>query len=65
MGIFLADAEPDRRIAFGDHLGDAVWQEVPGEYRAELRRLLVVQGDTEPASVEQQRQLCNSRPEPL
>ena len=28
----------------------------------ELRRLLVVQGDTEPASVEQQRQLCNSAP---
>jgi benzoyl-CoA 2,3-dioxygenase component B len=61
-GIFLAEAEPDRRIAFGDHLGDAAWQEVPGEYRAELRRLLVVQGDTEPASVEQQRQLCNSAP---
>ena len=29
---------------------------------SELRRLLVVQGDTEPASVEQQRQLCNSAP---
>jgi benzoyl-CoA 2,3-dioxygenase component B len=61
-GIFLADAEPDRRVAFGEHLGDAAWQEVPGEYRAELRRLLVVQGDTEPASVEQQRHLCNTAP---
>ena len=39
-----------------------VWQEVPGEYRADLRRLLVVQGDTEPASVEQQRALCLSAP---
>ncbi len=56
-GIFLAEPEPDRRIAFGQHQGEPVWQEVPGEYRAALRRLIVVQGDTEPASVEQQRQL--------
>ena len=38
------------------------WQEVPGEYRADLRRLVVVQGDTEPASVEQQRALCLTAP---
>jgi benzoyl-CoA 2,3-epoxidase subunit B len=56
-GIFLADPEHDRRIAFGDHKGAPVWQEVPGEHRSELRRLVVVQGDTEPASVEQQRNL--------
>ncbi|MEO6653516.1 MAG: benzoyl-CoA 2,3-epoxidase subunit BoxB [Ilumatobacteraceae bacterium] len=56
-GVFLAEPEPDRKIAFGDHKGEDVWQEVPGEYRAELRRLVVVQGDTEPASVEQQRRL--------
>src|SRR6478609_7103434 len=61
-GIFLAEAEPDRTVAFGDHLGEPVWQEVPGEHRAELRRLLVVQGDTEPASVEQQRRLCLTAP---
>ncbi len=61
-GIFLAEPEPDRRIAFGDSLGDPVWQEVPGEFRSELRRLLVVQGDTEPASVEQQRRLCLTAP---
>ncbi|MDJ0767917.1 MAG: benzoyl-CoA 2,3-epoxidase subunit BoxB [Ilumatobacter sp.] len=61
-GVFLAEPEPDRTIAFGDHKGDAVWQEVPGEYRADLRRLLVVQGDTEPASVEQQRHLCLTAP---
>jgi len=61
-GVFLAEPEPERRIAFGDHKGLPVWQEVPGEYRAELRRLLVVQGDTEPASVEQQRHLCLTAP---
>ncbi len=61
-GIFLADPQPDRRIAFGDHRGLPAWQEVPGEYRADLRRLLVVQGDTEPASVEQQRELCLTAP---
>ncbi len=56
-GIFLAPPEDDRRIAFGQHKGEPVWQEVPGEYRADLRRLIVTQGDTEPASVEQQRHL--------
>ncbi len=61
-GIFLAEPTPDRRIAFGDHLGEPAWQEVPGEYRADLRRLIVVQGDTEPASVEQQRYLCLTAP---
>ena len=61
-GIFLAEPTPDRRIAFGDHLGEPAWQQVPGEYRADLRRLIVVQGDTEPASVEQQRHLCLTAP---
>jgi benzoyl-CoA 2,3-dioxygenase component B len=56
-GIFLADPVPDRRIGFGDLLGQPVWQEVPGEFRNQLRRLIVTQGDTEPASVEQQRHL--------
>ena len=56
-GIFLAKPEAERVISFGDHLGEPVWQEVPGEYRAPLRRLIVTQGDTEPASVEQQRRL--------
>jgi benzoyl-CoA 2,3-dioxygenase component B len=54
-GIFLADAEPGRIIPYGAHKGEQAWQEVPGEYRASLRRLIVTQGDTEPASVEQQR----------
>ncbi|HEY6864131.1 MAG TPA: benzoyl-CoA 2,3-epoxidase subunit BoxB [Burkholderiales bacterium] len=56
-GIFLADAIPDRRIGFGDALGQPVWQQVPGEFRSQFRRLIVTQGDTEPASVEQQRRL--------
>jgi benzoyl-CoA 2,3-dioxygenase component B len=61
-GVFLAEPEKDRKIAFGEHKGQDVWQEVPGEYRSALRRLIVVQGDTEPASVEQQRQLSLTAP---
>ena len=61
-GIFLSPAVEDRRIGFGEHKGDAVWQDVPGEYRSTLRRLIVTQGDTEPASVEQQRLLGKTCP---
>lgn len=61
-GIFLAERDPDRKIAFGRHKGEPAWQEVPGEYRAELMRLITVQGDTEPASVEQQRTLGATAP---
>ena len=61
-GIFLAPAEENRKIGFGQHLGEDAWQEVPGEYRGELRRLIVTQGDTEPASVEQQRLLGHTCP---
>ena len=56
-GIFLAEPVPERRIGFGNDFGKPVWQEVPGEHRNTLRRLIVTQGDTEPASVEQQRRL--------
>ena len=56
-GIFLAKPQAERTIAFGDHRGEPAWQDVPGEYRSALRRLIVTQGDTEPASVEQQRHL--------
>jgi benzoyl-CoA 2,3-dioxygenase component B len=56
-GIFLADQDPDRTIGFGDEYGKPQWQQVPGEHRSVLRRLIVTQGDTEPASVEQQRLL--------
>ena len=61
-GIFLADKEEDRKIGFGDHMGQDVWQDVPGEYRSTFRRLIVTQGDTEPASVEQQRLLGHTAP---
>ena len=61
-GILLAPAIADRKIPFGAHKGEPAWQEVPGEYRALLRRLIVVQGDTEPASVEQQRRLGATAP---
>jgi benzoyl-CoA 2,3-dioxygenase component B len=61
-GIFLADAVADRKIPFGDSYGLPAWQQVPGEFRADLRRLIVTQGDTEPASVEQQRLLGLSAP---
>jgi benzoyl-CoA 2,3-dioxygenase component B len=61
-GIFLAERDPDKVINFGKHKGEPVWTEVPGEYRADLMRLIVVQGDTEPASVEQQRILGNTAP---
>jgi benzoyl-CoA 2,3-dioxygenase component B len=61
-GIFLAERNPDRRIGFGEHKDEPPWQQVPGEYRSELRRLIVIQGDTEPASVEQQRNLGATAP---
>nr|MCS5554303.1 benzoyl-CoA 2,3-epoxidase subunit BoxB [SAR324 cluster bacterium] len=61
-GIFLTPSVPNRKIDFGIHKGQPVWQEVPGEYRSELRRLIVTQGDTEPASVEQQRHLGKTCP---
>jgi benzoyl-CoA 2,3-dioxygenase component B len=61
-GILLAAPEEDRKIPFGRHYGEPAWQDVPGEYRAMLRRLIVIQGDTEPASVEQQRHLGKTAP---
>lgn len=61
-GIFLSDAVADRAIGFGDHFGKPVWHQIPGEYRNSLRRLIVTQGDTEPASVEQQRLLGQTCP---
>jgi benzoyl-CoA 2,3-epoxidase subunit B len=61
-GIFLNPAQADRKVNFGEHIGEAAWQEVPGEHRANLRRIIVAQGDTEPASVEQQRHLGLTAP---
>ena len=61
-GILLAPQIEGRTIACGEHYGEPAWQEVPGEYRSLLRRLIVIQGDTEPASVEQQRFLGKTGP---
>jgi benzoyl-CoA 2,3-epoxidase subunit B len=61
-GILLAPQDENRLVNFGAHKGEKAWQDVPGEYRAMLRRLIVIQGDTEPASVEQQRFLGATAP---
>jgi len=61
-GVLLAPQVEDRTIPCGEHAGQPAWQEVPGEYRSLMRRLIVIQGDTEPASVEQQRFLGNTAP---
>jgi benzoyl-CoA 2,3-dioxygenase component B len=61
-GIFLKPAEPDAKVGFGDNFGHPAYQEVPGEFRNSLRRIIVTQGDTEPASVEQQRLLGKTCP---
>ena len=61
-GIFLVPPTDGKTIGFGDDEGKPVWQEVPGELRNWLRRIVVTQGDTEPASVEQQRLLGHSAP---
>jgi benzoyl-CoA 2,3-epoxidase subunit B len=61
-GIFVPPAEPGRKIGFGDVADQPVFDKVPGEFRNILRRIIVTQGDTEPASVEQQRALGNTAP---
>src|SRR5688572_16793048 len=40
-GIFLVPQNGDRRIGFGDVQGNAAWEEVPGEMRGLLRRIVV------------------------
>ena len=61
-GIFLNPGDANRAIHFGDHKGEKAWTDVLGEYRANLRLIIVTQGDTEPASVEQQRHLGLTAP---
>ena len=61
-GIFLDPKEKERVIGFGDVMGEPAWEEVPGEHRNALRRIIVTQADTEPASVEQQRLLGKTCP---
>ena len=61
-GIFLEPHDGERTIGFGDVMGEKVWTDVPGEHRNALRRIIVTQADTEPASVEQQRLLGRTCP---
>ena len=61
-GVLLAPQAENRLIPCGEQAGQPAWQEVPGEYRNMLKRLIVIQGDTEPASVEQQRFLGRTAP---
>ena len=61
-GIFLQPRDESRQVNFGIHKGQPAWQAVPGEFRSPLRRIIVTQGDTEPASVEQQKMLGRSCP---
>ncbi len=61
-GVLLAPQAEERVIPCGEHHGKPAWQEVPGEYRNMLKRLIVIQGDTEPGSVEQQRFLGLTAP---
>ncbi len=61
-GIFLEPDAEERRIGFGEYAGRPAWEDVPGEHRNALRRIIITQGDTEPASVEQQRLLGNTAP---
>jgi benzoyl-CoA 2,3-dioxygenase component B len=61
-GIFLTQQDEHRKVNFGENKGMDAWQDVPGEHRANLRRIIVTQGDTEPASVEQQRHLGLTAP---
>lgn len=61
-GIFLTPRAGERTIGFGDDADKPAWDSVPGEYRGMLRRIIVTQADTEPASVEQQRLLGKTAP---
>jgi benzoyl-CoA 2,3-dioxygenase component B len=61
-GIFLTPRQRQAMIHVGDHTGSPAWNEVPGEHRNALRRIIVTQADTEPASVEQQRLLGHTAP---
>ncbi len=61
-GIFLTPQRGNGVIKFGDNAGKPTWDQVPGELRGILRRIIVTQADTEPASVEQQRLLGKCAP---
>src|SRR4026207_2378410 len=49
-GVLLAPQMEGRKVNFGTHKGEPAWQDVPGEYRAMLRRPGGIQGGTEAAA---------------
>jgi benzoyl-CoA 2,3-dioxygenase component B len=61
-GIFLSPPRRDAKVRAGDEAGMPAWNDVPGEHRGALRRIITTQADTEPASVEQQRMLGHCAP---
>ena len=61
-GIFLTPRDQQALIHVGDETGKPAWDSVAGEHRNTLRRVIVTQADTEPASVEQQRMLAHTAP---
>ncbi len=61
-GVFQTPARADKRVLFGARAGQPVWQDVPDEHRPYLMHHLVIQGDTEPGSVEQARRLAAIAP---
>ena len=60
-GIFLADPTHDRRIGFGDSSASPSGRTCRASSAASCAACIVIQGDTEPASVEQQRRLGATR----
>src|SRR3977135_4281549 len=49
-GVLLAPQDTERKVNFGQHIGEPAWQGMPGEYRAMLRRLVGRQGETAAAT---------------
>ena len=60
-GIFHVPTNQDE-IAFGEHRGQKVWNEVPREYRTLLLHHICVQADVENAAIEQSRTLTQMVP---
>src|SRR5438445_11834329 len=51
-GIFLAERNPDRRIAFGEHKGEPACRRAPGGTRPDRRGLTAFRGAPDPAPAE-------------
>ena len=60
-GLFTVPTHQDH-IAFGEHRGQKVWNEVPSEYRTLVLQHICVQADVENAAIEQSRMLTQMVP---